>query len=63
MYVLKKINMNKKEQKDLDKLKAMYALRDEMAKGGKRSCPYCKSKSWWQTGRQGRQCNKCYRLF
>jgi hypothetical protein len=55
--------MTKKEQKDLDKLTTMYALRDEKAKGGKRSCPYCKSRNWWQTATQGRQCNKCWKLF
>jgi hypothetical protein len=55
--------MTKKEQKDLDKLTAMYALRNEKAKGGKRSCPYCKSRDWWQTATQGRQCNTCWELF
>lgn len=55
-------DMTKKDQKDLDKLKSMYTLRDEQSKGGKRSCPYCNSRSWWQTSK-GRQCNKCYKLF
>lgn len=51
------------EQIKANKLKEMCALRDEMSKGGKRSCPHCKSRSWWQTARQGRQCNKCHKLF
>jgi hypothetical protein len=55
--------MNKKEQKDIDKLENLYSIRKEKAKGGKRSCPYCKSRSWWQTASSGRQCNKCWQIF
>jgi hypothetical protein len=44
------------------KLKLMYDKRNEMSKEGRKSCPYCKSRSWWQTGR-AKQCNKCYQLF
>ena len=55
--------MPKKEQKDLAELKDMYAFYDEMKKGGIRKCPFCKSKSWWQVWTQGRQCNKCWKLF
>jgi hypothetical protein len=56
--------VTKKEQKDLDKLKTIYDQREEQSKGGgRRSCPHCKSRSWWQTATQGRQCNKCWKLF
>lgn len=52
----------KKKKDNIEELLKLYTIREEKSKGGIRSCPNCKSRSWWQTS-MGRQCNKCWKVF
>lgn len=44
------------------KLQLMYDKQKKLLEKGRKSCPYCKSRSYSLLSR-AKQCNKCYQLF